>query len=87
MWVMAGMSVIAGVSAYFTFPTDILTTADKRVDWIGAALVTVGLIFIQFSVSAGEAAPQGWATGCECRYPHKCQLTIVQILSHFSFSV
>jgi hypothetical protein len=63
---MGGMSAIAIVSAYFAFPTDILTTADKRVDWIGAALVTVGLVCIQFSVSAGETAPHGWATGCKC---------------------
>ena len=66
MWVMAGMAAIVVVSAYFVFPTDFLTTTDRRVDWIGAALVTVGLIFIQFSVSAGETAPQGWATWCEC---------------------
>lgn len=38
---------------------------DKRVDWVGAALVTVGLILMMFAISDGETAPNGWATGCK----------------------
>lgn len=64
---MAGMAAISFAAAYFVFPTDILTTSDRRVDWVGAALVTVGLVLLQFVVSAGETAPQGWKTPCTLR--------------------
>ena len=41
---------------------------DRRVDWIGAVLVTAGLVCIMFVLGQGELAPDGWKTGCE--YPY-----------------
>ena len=38
---------------------------DKRIDWLGALLVTVGLILVTFALSQGKVAPQGWSTPCE----------------------
>ena len=38
------------------------TESDKRVDWIGAALVTTGLALITFVLGQGELAPKGWRT-------------------------
>jgi hypothetical protein len=38
---------------------------DKRVDWLGGALVTAGLVLIIFVLSDGEVAPNKWATSCE----------------------
>jgi len=38
---------------------------DRRVDWVGAAVVTIGLVLLQFSVSYAQDAPQGWKTSCE----------------------
>ena len=38
---------------------------DRRVDWIGAVLVTAGLVCIMFVLGQGELAPDGWKTGCE----------------------
>ena len=35
---------------------------DKRVDWIGAFLVTTGLVLIVLVLSQGEIAPHQWAT-------------------------
>lgn len=35
---------------------------DRRIDWIGAAIITIGLVLFQFSISDGESAPQGWKT-------------------------
>ncbi|KAF8331581.1 efflux transporter [Amanita rubescens] len=35
---------------------------DKRVDWLGGALITVGLVLIVFVLSDGEIAPNKWAT-------------------------
>jgi hypothetical protein len=40
---------------------------DRRVDWIGAAIITLGLVLLQFSVSYAQDSPQGWKTGCECK--------------------
>lgn len=39
--------------------------ADKRIDWLGAFLVTAGLVLIVFVLGQGESAPQQWRTGCE----------------------
>ncbi len=41
---------------------------DKRVDWLGGALVTAGLVLIIFVLSDGEIAPNKWATSCELGY-------------------
>lgn len=38
---------------------------DGRVDWLGGALVTAGLVLIIFVLSDGEVAPNKWATSCE----------------------
>ena len=35
---------------------------DRRVDWVGAALVTVGFVFITFALGEGSVAPAGWKT-------------------------
>ena len=37
---------------------------DKRVDWLGAFLVTAGLVQITFVLSQGGLAPKKWATPC-----------------------
>ncbi|KAF8331585.1 efflux transporter [Amanita rubescens] len=38
------------------------TEKDKRVDWLGGALITVGLVLIIFVLGEGEIAPNKWAT-------------------------
>ncbi|KAL0952456.1 hypothetical protein HGRIS_006724 [Hohenbuehelia grisea] len=38
------------------------TEVDRRVDWIGAFLVTAGLVLIVFVLSDGEVAPDQWRT-------------------------
>lgn len=45
---------------------------DRRIDWLGAALITVGLIFLQFVISDGQTAPQGWKTSCKSCSSHIC---------------
>jgi predicted MFS family arabinose efflux permease len=37
---------------------------DRRVDWLGAFLVTAGLVLIVFVLSDGETSPNGWKTSC-----------------------
>lgn len=42
---------------------------DRRVDWIGASLVTVGLVLIVFVLGQGQIASQGWGTPCMNTHP------------------
>jgi hypothetical protein len=65
LWTTAGLAAGIVVTAYFVFPPDAMTTSDRRIDYIGATLVTVGLILLQFTVSSGETASNGWATPCK----------------------
>ncbi|WVQ98642.1 hypothetical protein IAU59_005773 [Kwoniella sp. CBS 9459] len=63
LFLLAGLAFAIIGAAYFIVPSDLAHSEDKRVDWLGAALVTVGLILLLFVISAGETAPQGWKTG------------------------
>lgn len=51
-------------------PDKLDTDADRRVDWIGATLVTVGLVLLVFVLGEGVVAPQGWKTPCTNTPPH-----------------
>ncbi|WRT67059.1 uncharacterized protein IL334_004025 [Kwoniella shivajii] len=63
LFCLAGLAFALATGAIFVIPSDIPHSEDKRVDWLGAALVTIGLILLQFVISAGETAPHGWKTG------------------------
>ena len=41
----------------------------RRVDWLGAFLVTAGLVLIVFVLSDGSIAPNGWKTPCQLSLP------------------
>ena len=41
------------------------TEKDKRVDWIGATLVTTGLVLIVFVLSDSPTANKGWKNSRE----------------------
>lgn len=45
---------------------------DKKVDWIGASLITIALVMILFVLGDGESAPKQWATGCKCHAVFVC---------------
>ncbi|WWC90113.1 uncharacterized protein L201_005046 [Kwoniella dendrophila CBS 6074] len=62
LWFLAGLGFAASIAAYMVIPWDKSHTSDKSIDWIGAMLVTSGLVLIQYVISAGETAPQGWKT-------------------------
>ena len=50
--------------AFSIDPDQPSTEIDKRVDYIGAFLVTAGLTLIIFVLSDGSIAPRGWSTSC-----------------------
>ncbi|KAG1852813.1 major facilitator superfamily domain-containing protein [Suillus subalutaceus] len=59
-YLVAVMSALTGISGMISFDTDVTST--EAVDWIGASLVTVGLVLIVFVLGQGEVASQGWKT-------------------------
>ncbi|KAG2114841.1 major facilitator superfamily domain-containing protein [Suillus clintonianus] len=59
-YLVAAMSALAGVSGMISFDADV--TSIEAVDWIGASLVTIGLVLIVFVLGQGEVASQGWKT-------------------------
>lgn len=63
-FLIAGISVATFLGGVFFFDKDVpYESIDRRVDWLGAFLVTSGLVLICFVLSDGSTAPQGWKTG------------------------
>ncbi|WWD01484.1 hypothetical protein V866_008428 [Kwoniella sp. B9012] len=62
LWFVGGLSFAASAAAWLVIPWDKSHTVNKKIDWPGAMLITCGLILLQYVVSAGESAPQGWKT-------------------------
>jgi hypothetical protein len=64
-YLLTGLTVLSMIIGYFTIDPDHPSEeVDKRVDWIGGALITIGLVLIIYVLSAGEIAERGWATPC-----------------------
>lgn len=62
-YVFAGLASLAGVAVLLAVPRDPpQSDADRRVDWIGAAIITSSLVVLQFVLAQGQVV--GWATGC-----------------------
>ncbi|KAI0956385.1 hypothetical protein AcV7_006804 [Taiwanofungus camphoratus] len=60
---MAGLSALCFVGGALSFDKDLPSTeTDRRIDWLGAFLVTAGLVLIVFTLSDGTIAPNGWKT-------------------------
>ena len=76
MFLFAGVSFAWMILGFFVFEEDEPSTEeDKRVDWIGGALITVGLILIVFVLSDLPTARNGWKNPCEFLYISKLILT------------
>lgn len=68
-YISAGLSALCFIGALISFDADEHSKeTDKRVDWLGAFLVTAGLVLVFFVLSQGEIAPEQWATPCKPRY-------------------
>ncbi|KZO89917.1 putative efflux transporter [Calocera viscosa TUFC12733] len=62
-YVLAGVASLVLAGAIICFPNDrVDKSADKRVDWLGAFLITAGLVLLLFCLGEGEIAPQQWGT-------------------------
>ncbi|KAI0761546.1 efflux transporter [Trametes elegans] len=63
-WFLTGLSALCCLGAMLSIDKDVpYDLADRRVDWLGAFLVTAGLTLIIFVLSDGSIAPNGWRTG------------------------
>jgi MFS family permease len=64
-YLLSGLAVVVLTSGLFSIDADLPSKeTDKRIDWIGAFLVTTGLVLIIFVLGQGEIAPRQWATPC-----------------------
>lgn len=74
-YLAAATSGLIGISGLISFDADVPSAERvKRVDWIGASLVTIGLVLIIFVLGQGEIASDGWKT------PYIIALLIVGII-------
>ncbi|KAJ7273761.1 MFS general substrate transporter [Mycena rebaudengoi] len=74
-FLMAGISFLCAFGGLLLVDPDVPSTEkDRRVDWVGAFLVTSGLILLVFVLGQGEVAPDGWKT------PYIIALLIVGVL-------
>ena len=65
-FVTAGASALGIILGFFCIDKDLPShEEDRRVDWIGALLVTSGLVLIVFVLSDSPTAPSGWKTDCQ----------------------
>ncbi|KAL1411290.1 hypothetical protein Q8F55_002241 [Vanrija albida] len=63
VWMFAGLAFGIALLAMYFVPRDRHDEGhDRRVDWVGAFLITAGLVLLQFSVSDAASAPKGWRT-------------------------
>jgi MFS family permease len=63
-FLMAGLGLLCFMGGVLVIDKDTPSTEpDRRVDWIGAFLVTTGLVLIVFVLSDGSIAEHGWSTG------------------------
>ncbi|KAF9456823.1 major facilitator superfamily-domain-containing protein [Collybia nuda] len=62
-WMQCGLTVLCFIGGVFSIDPDVPSTeSDRRVDWLGALLVTAGLVLVVFVLGQGEVALQQWAT-------------------------
>ncbi|KIM62729.1 hypothetical protein SCLCIDRAFT_15735 [Scleroderma citrinum Foug A] len=62
-FVAAGLCTLTFLGGIASMERDVIDyNVDRRVDWIGASLVTVGLVLIVFVLGQGQIASQGWGT-------------------------
>lgn len=60
LWIWAGLSFGLLVLVQFLVPDGVMLDGDKRMEWVNAALVAVGLILVRFEISDAEGALNGF---------------------------
>ncbi|KAJ7174024.1 MFS general substrate transporter [Mycena crocata] len=74
-FLIAGVACLCAVCGLLLIDPDVPSTEeDKRVDWLGAFLVTAGLVLLVFVLGQGSLASNGWKT------PYIIALLIVSVI-------
>ncbi|KAI5479082.1 hypothetical protein MNV49_004080 [Pseudohyphozyma bogoriensis] len=74
-FITAGLAALVLICAWFVVPADKpRQLEDRTVDWLGGALITVGLVLFTFSLADGSSAAKGWRT------PYIPTLFVISIL-------
>ncbi|KAI5481092.1 Major Facilitator Superfamily protein [Pseudohyphozyma bogoriensis] len=62
-YVLAGLGAVNCLAAWWFVPADPERSLENTsVDWIGAGLITSGLVLLTFALADGSSAPDGWNT-------------------------
>lgn len=77
-YILFAAALVPCIGAYWAIPsTRPDPNADKRIDFLGAALVTGGLVILLYAMTAGSTAPQGFKTSCK---PDVIQIIEAQLI-------
>ncbi|WWC69719.1 uncharacterized protein I206_103662 [Kwoniella pini CBS 10737] len=64
-FILAGLALIPIVAGTFVIPRDppqtITATTNRRIDWLGAFLITAGLCLFSFAITQSGLVENGWA--------------------------
>ncbi|KAI0781757.1 major facilitator superfamily domain-containing protein [Abortiporus biennis] len=62
-YLLSGLCLITFFGALVSFDWDVIPSEiDRRIDWLGAFLITAGLVLIVFVLSDGSLTERGWKT-------------------------
>lgn len=67
-YILGGVAVIPVVIGIFVIPRDtrdLKTDVDRRIDWLGAGLVTVAVCLFTFSIAQSGVDERGWSAPCK----------------------
>jgi hypothetical protein len=64
---MTGVNVLPFIGVFFLAPDrrEIGQHVDRRIDWAGGLLFTVGSVLLFFCLSQSISEPHGWRTPCQ----------------------
>jgi MFS family permease len=61
-WIGTAITFLTALVAFFFIPEEHTRDPDIKMDWLGAATISSGLILITFSIIGSSYAPQRWRT-------------------------
>ncbi|PBK86269.1 putative efflux transporter [Armillaria gallica] len=63
LYLITALTVVTFVLGLYAIDSDRPSiTTDQRIDWVGAVLVSAGILLVVFVLSQGETAPHQWRT-------------------------
>lgn len=82
-FILCGMTALSALAVFYVVPKDVRSEKrDKRVDWVGAALITISLVLLLFVLAQGEVASNQWKTGCKIKpVPHHSYASLISLLA------